>query len=192
MIAKPKNKSLSKSDKTFPFLCKPKTKCGREGKRVTFCWKLLLFWMVSHSHCEKAFLPSLFHITHSSRHPAFMVLVHSKVTAILSLCDISCEPAGSILTTGLGTCVKKFVQYKTTTHSFKPYWVRCSFCRDCESCRKFFQKFIQIVFFLLWNMNLMFVICDLFTNWRTIRKMFWIIDWSCMGRLLHFANTFCL
>lgn len=109
MIAKPKNKSLSKSDKTFPFLCKPKTKCGREGegKGVTLCWTLLLFWMVSHSHCEKAFLPSLFHITHSSRHPAFMVLVHSKVTAILSLCDISCEPVGSILTTGLGTCVKK-------------------------------------------------------------------------------------
>lgn len=32
IIAKPKNKSPSKLDKMFPFLCKPKTKCGREGE----------------------------------------------------------------------------------------------------------------------------------------------------------------
>lgn len=75
IIAKPKNKSPSKLDKTFPFLCKPKTKCGREGegKGATFCWKLLLFWKVSHSHCEKVFSPSLFCITDSSGHPFFCV-----------------------------------------------------------------------------------------------------------------------
>lgn len=33
IIAKPKYKSPSKLDKTFPFLCKPKTKCDRRGRK---------------------------------------------------------------------------------------------------------------------------------------------------------------
>lgn len=91
IIAKPKNKSPSKLDKTFPLLCKPKTKCGREGKE-----KGLL--SAESCCCSEKFhiliVKKFFHLLFFAFWTAvdthfFMSLVHSKVTAILSLCDVA-------------------------------------------------------------------------------------------------------
>lgn len=121
----------------------------------------------------------------------FMFLVHSKVITNC-LCEVALNwVIGSELQIWTDMSRKDSAIWNDHTHSFKLYLIRCSFCRDRESCREFLQKLIQIVFFLLWSINLMFVICNLFTNWSIIRKTSLITDWSCMGKLT-FWNTICL
>lgn len=60
VIAKPKNKSLPKLDRTFPFLCKPKPSVEGRGKKkgIFSSVSCQCSESFSYSPCEKVFSPS--------------------------------------------------------------------------------------------------------------------------------------